>query len=199
MRFEVADFNDGWAVLAKKHPAEWAELQAVLSETQYHVQLCNQKGRTEERIFSPSMANSALKDALLTRGWEAGVRIENSSYESGKDVDFFKNGVVLEVQFAHYGLLQADISRMEQLHTDVLRLAGGRKVSCGVEIVVTNGMPRSQSVAHMEQAQTRAAPIARTIPVALVGIQPPVRGEQVVLHEIQPRSRRSDGHRLVRW
>lgn len=199
MRIEIHSVNDGEDYIARNHPIEWAEFNETLAQIPYHVQLCRQKGRENEMIFSPSMANAAIKELLLKKGWSAGVPIQNPSYQSGKDVDFYKNGVVLEVQFAHYGLMQADVGRMEDLRSGTLKLAGALSVDSGIELVVTNKMPRSQSVAHLEQALTRAAPLARTLPLVLAGITPPSPGEKVMFHEVQERSRHSSSSREVDW
>lgn len=199
MRIEVHSVNGGEFFLAQNHPNEWVEFIEMIAEVPYHVQLCRQKGRETEMIFSPSMANAELKKRLVDKNWSANVPIANPSYHSGKDVDFYKNGVVLEVQFAHYGLMQADVGRMEELRTGGLALAGGFPVDCGIELVVTNRMPRSQSVAHLGQALTRAAPLARTLPLILVGITPPRPGEKVILHEVEERSRKSKALREVDW
>ncbi len=204
MRFLSEDCNDGLAVLQQNHPAELAEIQAAISGMEYHVQLCGEAGRTSELIFSPSLNNDGLKSAFRAFNWECGVALENPTPETGRDVDYYKNGVVVEVQFAHYALCITDVSRMQRLFTQQVRLkpypnGTPRDVLVGVEIVVDASMPTSQGVARLGQLRTRAAPLATSLPLWMVGVLPPQQGDIVVHHALIPRSRKSTGSSRLPW
>lgn len=204
MRYVTEEVNNALAYLNANRVSELKDILSVLDHAVYQVQLCGQKGRESELIFSPSVSNAVLKDAFSSLGWEAGLPLANPGYDTGRDVDFYKNGVVVEVQFAHYGLCMTDISRMERLYSGQLQLqptsAGAtRPVVAGVEIVVDRQMPTSQSVAHMDQLRTRGAPVARSLPLLMVGILPPHVGDQVIHHDIAPRSRKPIASRKVTW
>lgn len=204
MRYETEEVNNAMAFLQANRSAELNELFSVLDNALYQVQFCGQRGRETELIFSPSMSNTVLKDSFTSLGWEAGVPLANPGYDTGRDVDFYKNGVVVEVQFAHYGLCMTDISRMERLYSRSLQLQSNpsgapRHVVAGVEIVVDRHMPTSQSVAHMEQLRTRGAPVALTLPLLMIGILAPQPGDTVIHHDVVPRSRRPTTSRRTTW
>lgn len=204
MRYVTEEVNNALAYLQASRNAELNEILSVLDNALYQMQLCGQQGRESELIFSPSVSNTVLEDALVSLGWEAGVPLANPGYDTGKDVDFYKNGVVVEVQFAHYALCMSDISRMERLYSGGLQLqpspsGSTRPVVAGVEIVVVQQMPTSQSVAHLDLLRTRGAPVAQSLPLLMVGILPPRVGDPVMHHDIVPRSRKPTASRRATW
>jgi hypothetical protein len=136
---------------------------------------------------------------MLSSGWRNKLRLENPSPETGRDIDFHKNGIAVEVQFSHYALIQSDISRMQRLHAGELVLAGNLPVRCGIEIVVDRAMPTSQGVSRADQALQRGAPIAQTLPLLIVSIQPPQVGEEVLFHTIQERRRHPVRTEKIIW
>lgn len=191
MRFALHSINDGLAFLTKRKAEVWAELQEIIRSSSYQMQACAEQGRTGEPIFSPSMNNLTLSTEFLRRGWASSVRLLNPTPASGRDIDYHKAGVVAEVQFAHYGLLQGDLARMDGLYSGGLSLCGDLCVECGVEIVANRAMPTSQGVARADQAVMRAAPLARTIPVVIVDILAPDSTDLVDFHaNVVPRARR---------
>lgn len=204
MKFVHEGRNGGLLALDRDHPIELREIQEVLSGLDYHAQICRQRTREQEMIFSPSLNNAAISGAFTALGWDIGVPLLNPTPESGRDVDCYKNGVVIEVQFAHYALLSADVARMERLFRGELRLrtrtdGRHRPVNVGVEIVVDRTMPTSNGVARWDQLKDRAAPLAQTLPLLMVGILPPAQGEEVVFHDTEPRQRKSLDSRRVPW
>ena len=204
MRYITEEVNNAIGFLKANRSAEMAEIESVLANTLYHVQFCGQKGRTSDLIFSPSQSNTAIENAFIAAGWEAGVSLTNPGYDTGRNIDFYKNGVAIEVQFSHYGLCMTDISRMERLFTRNLHLHPSpegtlRPVVAGVEIVIDRSMPASQSVTHMDILRTRGAPIAQKLPLLMVGILPPQSGDSIILHNLVPRSRKSTFSQLTTW
>lgn len=199
MRFQTASFNQGDTYLSQHKSAEWSELADLLSRTVYNVQRCGQRNRENELIFSPSMTNAVLREELTQMGWISGIKLDNPGYDVGKDIDFYKNGILLEIQFAHYGILQADIVRMQGLYQQKYFLQNHLPVECGIELVVQNSMPTSNSVAHFDQATQRAAASATSLPLVIVGLHPPNSGETVILHEVIPRSRTSGNQTNIQW
>lgn len=197
MRYQFHDLNGADVIL--QGTAEWDEIDNVLQDLKYGVQLCRQKDRETELIFSPSTSNERICDRLTALGWAPGVALQNPSYDTGKEVDFYKNGIVLEVQFAHYGLLQTDISRMQRLFDGGLKLSNGGKVKCGIEIVVNSDMPTSQSVSHFGQATSRGAAIASSVPLRLVGIEKPCTGDSVIEYEVPERARKAVSSKEIKW
>jgi hypothetical protein len=204
MRYEIDAVNNALVYLQANRIGELNDILCVLDNAPYQVQLCGQKGRQGELIFSPSVTNTVLENDFVSRGWEARVPLFNAGYDTGKDVDFYKNGVVVEVQFAHYGLCLTDISRMERLFTGGLKLqptssGSPRPVVAGVEIVVDRQMPTSQSVAHMDLLRIRGAPVAQSLRLLMVGILPPIVGEVVTHNDVVARTRKPTASRPVIW
>lgn len=204
MNYVIEERNAGHAVLKQQHQQQLAEILSVVAGVEYQVQLCGEAGRTSELIFSPSFNNASIKAAFGALGWECGVALENPTPETGRDVDYYKDGVVVEVQFAHYALCFADVSRMQRLFSGQLHLkprTGGkpRPVYVGAEIVVDAAMPTSQGVARLNQLRERGAPLATSLPLLMVGVLPPQPGDIVVQHTHVPRSRRSTESRRVPW
>lgn len=204
MNFTLHDRNGAFTLLHADYASELAELELAIRQAEYQMQMCGEKGRTNEMIFSPSLSNDSIKQGLISLGWEHNVRLLNPTPESGRDVDYYKRGIAVEVQFAHYGLCVTDISRLERLFTGDLALRPGtdgrtRPVEVGVSVVVEKAMPTSQGVSNLDQLTTRAATLAASIPLLMVGIVPPGSGETVMLHELVPRSRRSLSMRRVPW
>lgn len=190
MKFKVDASNKGAQVLNDKFESELEDIRTALERTDYHVKKCNQKDRENETIFDPIGTNAAIKNELVNLGWDAGVGFVDPGYSSGKDIDFWKNGVGVEVQFSHYTSLDSDMNRLERLYEDVLELKGNREVKAGVVVVVSQDMPTSQSVAHFQQAVERAAKSISSIPTFMFGIQPPKQGEDVFYCTYpKPRSR----------
>lgn len=200
MRFAVHSFNGGVAFLEQEKIDPWRQLLELVAASAYQMQGCGERKRVGEPIFSPSMNNATLRAGFAREGWLCGVPLLTPTPASGRDVDFYKQGVVVEAQFSHYGLLQGDFARMEGLYTGPLALRGGLSVECGVVIVVNRAMPTSQSVSRADQAVGRAAPLAPTIPVAVVDVLPPEASDVVDFHdEVVARARRAGVIRQVPW
>lgn len=200
MRFDLHPINDGVGVLERDKPDVWKELLDVISSSVYQVQECGEAKRVGEPIFSPSMNNAILCRKFEACHWLSGIPLLDPTPAAGKDVDFYKGGVVLEVQFSHYGLLQGDVARMQGLYSGVLSLRDGLRVDCGVVVVVNRAMPTSQSVARADQAVKRAAPLATSVPLAIVDVLVPEPEEIVAFHEnVVPRARRPGVERQASW
>jgi hypothetical protein len=181
MRYVRESFNNGADVFESNYPEHLEDIEAVLSETDYHVKHCNQDEREHELIFDPVGTNKFLQEGYEAKGWRTGVNLESPGYSGGRDIDLFKQPVAGEIQFSHYTSLDSDMNRLQRLYEDRLSLENGEDVEAGVVIVVVPDMPSSQSVSHFQQAIGRAAPESLvSIPTLIYGISVPNTGEAVM-------------------
>ena len=129
MNITTEDVNDAQNILEQNFLALYNELLNILDQCEYQMQASHQRERMGNTIFSPSITNKVLKTFFENYGWEANVPLLNPGYNTGKDVDFYKDGIVVEVQFAHYALMTSDAARLEALFNGNMRLVGDRPVN----------------------------------------------------------------------
>jgi len=184
MRYIICSVNDGEDLLRTKFPSEHRDICTVLSTIVCPMKESQQSGKQGVWIFDPIGMNAILREQLTMRGWKAKVPLAERR-KAGNDVDFYKNGVVIEAQFGNFAYLQSDVARLEALHTGVVQLRGSPPVELGVLITVQKNMPRANSVSDFEIATTRAVIIARTIPLVVFGLDAPKAGEEIILNRYQ--------------
>lgn len=178
MQIRISDYNNADAVIAQSYGQEWAELAGVLSAMPLHLKASDQAGKQGQAIFDPVGTNEHIAQALTapSHGWQAGIPIPGQFSFLGTDIDFGKNGVVVEVQFSNYPFLLNNTIRSELFfragtvfHQSPTRL---------IIIVTKAGMfPSSNSTLYYEQAVNQLAALAAhnvfTVPIRLVGLFEP--------------------------
>jgi hypothetical protein len=96
----------------------------------------------------------------------------------GTDVDFFKEGVLLEAQFSHYSFILNNLLRSELFFKSKTLLAG---YATGIVVVVTKAhmFPASNSTLYYEQAANQLASLSKNkvfdVPIRLVGLFEQIR------------------------
>ncbi len=91
----------------------------------------------------------------------------------GRDIDFGKKGVILEVQFANYPYLLNNVVRPELFYKANIPLTGR---PTGLLIVITKAhmFPSSQSTLYYEQAANQVGALAENkvfdVPTRVVGL-----------------------------
>ena len=58
----------------------------------------------------------SLKELFNSKNWECNLKIPNKFNSLGKDIDFYKDNLLLEVQFSSYPFLLNNIIRSELFH-----------------------------------------------------------------------------------
>ena len=173
MLIKTTDYNNAQAVISAQFPNEWNELQQVLNAMPLHLKASDQAGKQGQAIFDPVGTNEHIAQALTALGWSTKIPIPPAFSFLGTDVDFGKNGTVVEVQFSNYPFLLNNTIRSELFFRTKTVF---HQAATGVAIIVAKaGMfPSSNSTLYYEQAVNQLSALAQhgvfTIPVRLVGL-----------------------------
>lgn len=173
MKVDIYDYNNAGQVINGSYWAEWQQLLNSLTAMPVHLKASDESGIQGSAIFDPIGTNQAIMNALVPQGWQAKVPILAPFKVMGKDVDFAKNGVLVEVQFSNYPFLINNVLRSEMFHKSQTVF---HQRPTGVLIVVTKAkvFPASQSTLYYEQAKSHldklAASNSFSVPVRLVSL-----------------------------
>jgi hypothetical protein len=173
MLVEFADFNDADRLIAGEYKNQWEEIERAIRSMPLHVSGSDQARIQGNLIFNPKGTNAFLKDALLDLGWEANIPIPAQYRILGTDVDFVKDGVLIEVQFSNYPFLSNNVLRSEMFYKAGISMGGG---SVRLLMIVTKArmFPASQSTLYYEQAVNQLQVLASNdvfdMPVRVVGL-----------------------------
>jgi len=173
MLIEWTDFNGADERVAQKYQTEWRELQAVLEAMPLHLKASDQANIQGRAIFDPVGTNQHIADGLVPMGWQQKIAIPEAFKFLGTDVDFGKNGVIVEVQFSNYPFLLNNTQRSDLFYRAQTVFHGA---PTDLVIIVTKaGMfPSSNSTLYYEQALNQLTALAQhaafTVPIRLVGL-----------------------------
>lgn len=174
---QIADFNGAAALFAGPLQQRWTEVQDTLRDTPAHFKASDQAGKQGSFIFDPVGTNFTIKQRLSQLAWAANVRMPDQFDFLGTDVDFVKDGVVVEVQFSNYPFLLNNTVRAELLYKSKALMSG---TSVEAVIIITKGrmFPASNSTLYYEQAFEQLTELSRNsildIPIRLVGLFSPL-------------------------
>lgn len=151
MLLYFTDYNGADDLFAGRFSQAWGEIAASISGMPIHVKGSDQAGIQGKPIFGPVGTNQYLKATLMEYGWLNGIPIPTTFQAWGTDVDFAKDGVVMEVQFSNYPFLLNNALRSELLIRSRTRLPDH---ATEVAVIVTKGhmMPAANSTLYYEQA-----------------------------------------------
>jgi hypothetical protein len=167
------DFNGADALIAQKYQQEWAELEHALMAMPLHLKASDENGIQGSPIFDPIGTNQAIIDALAPLQWQVKVPILAPFKVMGKDIDFAKHGVLVEVQFSNYPFLINNVLRSEMFHKAQTVF---HQQPTGLLIIVTKAkiFPASQSTLYFEQAKSHLDELAALksfdVPLRLVSL-----------------------------
>jgi hypothetical protein len=173
MQIKCTDYNNAAQVIAGSYGSQWTELEGVLRAMPLHLKASDQARIQGRAIFDPVGTNQHIADELVTLGWQQKIVIPQDFKFLGTDVDFGKNGTVVEVQFSNYPFLLNNTLRSELFFRAQTVFHGA---PTGLVIIVTKaGMfPSSNSTLYYEQAQKQLNALAHhgvfTVPIRLVGL-----------------------------
>lgn len=173
MQIQFTDYNNAAQVIAGPCAGQWNDLHEVITAMPLHLKASDQNRIQGRPIFDPVGTNRRLADHLVPRGWQRGIVIPPEFTFLGTDVDFGKDGVIVEAQFSNYPFLLNNVLRSELFFRagTVFHQTATRLV-----IIVTKAamFPSSNSTLYYEQAQNQLAAFAQhgvfTIPMRLVGL-----------------------------
>jgi hypothetical protein len=173
MHIRYQDFNGAGQVVANGYQQEWMELENVLTSMPLHLKASDQAGILGRAIFDPVGTNQHIADGLIPLGWGQKILIPQSFKFLGTDVDFGKNGIVVEVQFSNYPFLLNNTIRSELFYRS--QTVFHKWPTALIVIVVKGGMfPSSNSTLYYEQALNQLNALAQhgvfTVPIRLVGL-----------------------------
>jgi hypothetical protein len=134
----------------------------------------DQKGKQGKPIFDPIGSNEHIKTALTAAplNWTK-IEIPEDQAFLGQDVDYGKNGTLVEAQFSNYPFLLNNVIRSQLFFQGKLKL-GGLNVTDVVIITKARMFPASNSTLYFEQAKQQLTAMMKlklfTVPVRLVGV-----------------------------
>nr|WP_016949621.1 type II restriction endonuclease BglII [Anabaena sp. PCC 7108] len=138
-----------------------------------HIKASDQAGIQGNPIFDPVGTNEYIKAALIQSGWQSNIPIPIPYRFLGKEVDFCKSGIIIEIQFSNYPFLLNNTLRSELFFKAKTEFAGH---PTNILILVTKALmfPASNSTLYYEQAvnQLTALVINKVfdIPIRLIGL-----------------------------
>ncbi|WP_228014278.1 restriction endonuclease [Fortiea sp. LEGE XX443] len=138
-----------------------------------HVKPSDQRGRQGKLIFDPVGTNEYIKNALVKLKWQNNIVIPAEYRFLGKEIDFVKAGIILEIQFSNYPFLLNNTLRSELLFKAGTMFA---KYSTQLVIIITKAQmfPASNSTLYYEQAAKQLEALIKNhvfdVPIRLIGL-----------------------------
>jgi hypothetical protein len=169
MKVEFTDYNSAGTHVASL----WSSVEKLIQALSLRLKASDQYGLQGTPIFDPVGTNSAIKSALIESGWSSSVPIPDEYSFLGTNIDFEKEGVVLEVQFSNYPFLLNNVVRTYLFSRQKVQFNGSIPKAL---IVVTKCklFPASNSTLYYEQGKNQldvlASPDVFDLPIRLVGL-----------------------------
>ena len=85
----------------------------VIDKIKIHLKGSDQRGKKNSYIFDPKGTNEKIKSELIKKNCTPNLKIPDDFNPLGKDIDFFKDGIIVEVQFSNYPFLLNNVVRSE--------------------------------------------------------------------------------------
>lgn len=174
MELEIRDYNGSDTVIATTHAGQWADVESVLTAMPLHLKASDQKGKQGNPIFDPKGTNRYIRKELVDRlKWRGAIPIPGEFDFLGTDIDYGKDGMIMEVQFSNYPFLLNNMLRAEFFFQSKTLLTGK---PTGVSVIVTKGgmFPSSNSTLYYEQAVKQLDALHKfnmfNVPIRLIGL-----------------------------
>lgn len=173
VRLEVKDFNGADRIFAGSRAAEWAQLAAALTASPVHLKASDQARKIGAPIWDAVGNNAAIKKKLIRLDWRPNIPISAPFKFLGTDVDFVKNGVVIEIQFSNYPFLLNNLLRCELFFKSGTALDESH-IEVGVIVAKARMFDASNSTLYYEQARDQLSALADNdifdVPLRLIGL-----------------------------
>jgi len=137
-----------------------------------HLKPSGQAGIEGNPVFDPVGTNEYIKTELMNLRWQANIPIPKRYRFLGKDVDFGKKGILVEVQFSHYSFLLNNTIRSELFFNGKTFIIDD-PTQLLIIIVKSKMFPSANSSLYYEQAVNQLSILADyllKIPIRLVGL-----------------------------
>lgn len=149
------------------------DIECIINALPYYTKPSKQRNKVGSLVFDPVKTNNFFKENLRGMGWKPNVKIPSSFRHMGKDVDFLKDGIVVEVQFSNYPFLLNNIIRTALFKNSGLEL-DNRVIEELVIITKTKDIPSANSSLYYEQAKNQIDSIVEynmvDLPITLIGL-----------------------------
>tara|TARA_B100000886_G_scaffold303771_1_gene234588 strand:+ start:329 stop:958 length:630 start_codon:yes stop_codon:yes gene_type:complete len=148
------------------------DVVSILNELDPYFKESDQNKKISTVIFDPKGTNQVIKEKLLP-DWTPNLPIPKEHKHLGKDVDFYKDGSIIEVQFSNYPFLANNLLRSEVFYKSNALVFPHKVRSL---TIITKGafFPSSNSTLYYEQAKSHLdswyVNNIFTIPVRLLGL-----------------------------
>src|SRR6185436_13951343 len=124
MLVEFRDFNNAGNLLSDPLQDEWNDIQEALESMPLHLKASDQAGIQGNPIFDVVAANLYINNSLISKNWHHHVVIPKQYAFMGTDIDFFKSGIIGEVQFSNYPFLLNNLIRSEMFYQSKVIFGG---------------------------------------------------------------------------
>jgi len=173
MIIQTTDYNGADKLFLSKYYQEWSEIHQTLTSLKLHLKKSDQAGIEGSPIFDPVGSNEAIKESLKNKKWLCNCPVPPEFDFLGKDIDFAKAGVLVEVQFSNYPFLLNNLLRSELFVRAQLSFSD-KPVSLIVIITKAKMFPASNSTLYYEQAVNQLNSLSQhnvfTAPIRLIGL-----------------------------
>ena len=143
----------------------------------------DQRGKENNYIFDPKGTNEIIKSELIKKNWTPNLKIPDDFNPLGKDIDFFKDGIIVEVQFSNYPFLLNNVVRSELFFKNANIL--NKKIESLVIITKVKAFPSSNSTLYFEQASNQLDLLSKnnlfSIPIILIGLDCEIDKKQKIV------------------
>lgn len=174
MLIHFTDFNNATNVINSSHQQSWNELEQTLLNMPLFLKSSAQTGKQGQAIFDPIANNNFLLNALSQKSWQAAYPMPAQFVFFGDNIDYAKNGTLVEVQFSNYPFLINNVTRADILYKTHTAMHNNQAVELLVIITRFNCLPASNSTLYYEQAINQLTSMVAqgmiSIPIRLVGI-----------------------------
>lgn len=173
MKVDVTDYNGAGNIIHGSFNNEWQDIFATISGMPLHLKASDQRGKQGTPIFDPVGTNQYIKDELVEKGWANNIPIPKQYNFLGTDIDFGKEGMLVEVQFSNYPFLLNNTVRSELFYKSGMNI-DGVPMKMAVIIAKAHMFPSSNSTLYYEQAKNQLNELSKNgvfdVPIRLVGL-----------------------------
>lgn len=174
MLIQFTDFNNATNLINSSHQQLWTELEQAIQSLPLFIKPSAQAGKNGKAIFDPIATNSFLFNHLSQQNWQAAYPMPAQFNFLGTDIDFAKDGTLVEVQFSNYPFLLNNVLRAEILYKSKIPILNNTSADLLVIVTKLNCLPASNSTLYYEQAVNQLNSMVfngmLNIPTRLVGL-----------------------------
>ena len=159
------------------------EIYKIIKDLKVHLKGSDKRGKKNNFIFDPKGTNEEIKKELIKKNWISNLKIPDNFNPLGKGIDFFKNGIIVEVQFSNYPFLLNNVIRSELFYKNSKILT--KKIECLIIITKVRAFPSSNSTLYFEQAENQLDLLSDnnlfSIPIILLGLNSEINKKQKII------------------